>query len=328
MSQANYIKKVAIVGATGTVGKPIVEALLKLGKHELTALTRQDSNAIMPQGLKATKVNYAESTSLAAGLAGQDALIITLPGTTPQATHFALIEAAAAAKVPFILPNLWGIDVSFNDVGRDLYMGPTILDVCAKIEEHGVSAWMGMVTGFWYEFSLGMGPNTYGMDWKNRTFTFFDDGETLINTITWPQTGRAVANLLSLPISPAPASPGAPSLSNYKNKYVYTSSFLMSQKEMFASVLRVSGTSSSDWTLKYQPSAERVDEGKKELGEGKGQAAYQKLLYSRVFYPDGTGNFEGRRGLDNEVLGLPREDMDEFTRIAIERAEQGIGYGH
>ena len=80
----------------------------------------------------------------------------------------------------------------------------------------------------------------------------------LIILQTWAQTGRAVAKLLSLPVTPEKE--GAPSLSDYKNKFIFVSSFCLTQKEMFAEVLRVSGTKESDWTIKYESSAERFQE--------------------------------------------------------------------
>ena len=51
---------------------------------------------------------------------------------------------------------------------------------------------------------------------------------------------------------------------------------------------------------------------------------FAQLMYTRVFYQDGSGEFETSRGLLNEVLGLPREDMDEFTKIAVQRAKEPI----
>jgi hypothetical protein len=45
------------------------------------------------------------------------------------------------------------------------------------------------------------------------------------------------------------------------------------------------------------------------------------LRYSRVFYPDGSGDFESSKGTSNAVLGLPEEDIDEATKIAVERAK-------
>ena len=54
------------------------------------------------------------------------------------------------------------------------------------IEDIGKSSFLAVVTGFWYEYSLGK-PTNYGIDFVNRTATLFDGGETKISTSTWPQ---------------------------------------------------------------------------------------------------------------------------------------------
>jgi hypothetical protein len=54
------------------------------------------------------------------------------------------------------------------------------------ISDLGKSSYISVVTGFWYEWSLGI-SSAYGFDFANRKVTFFDDGETKICTSTWPQ---------------------------------------------------------------------------------------------------------------------------------------------
>ncbi|KAI1381272.1 NAD(P)-binding protein [Hypoxylon crocopeplum] len=326
MSQSNYVKKVAIVGATGTVGTIIVEELLKQGKHEITAVTRKDSAAAnsIPAGVKIAKVDYSDESTLEDALKGQEVLIITMHTRAPPDTQLKLIRAAAAANVPFVLPNEWGCDMADEAMAKDTLLGEFDGPARKLCEELGKSSWIGVVTGFWYEYSLGFGTETYGMDWKNRTWTFFDDGETKMNTTTWPQSGRAVAKLLALPIEPEQE--GGPSLSSYKNKFIYVSSFCLTQKEMFATVLRVTGTKESDWTIKYEESAKRFQEARKRLFGGD-QTAFPQLLYSRLFFKDGCAHFEARRGgLANDILGLPKEDLDEATKIAVDRNEKGLKY--
>lgn len=50
---------------------------------------------------------------------------------------------------------------------------------------------------------------------------------------------------------------------------------------------------------------------------------FVRLLYTRVFYPNGGGDYETSKGLQNEILGLPEEDLDEATREAIRLALNG-----
>ncbi|CAF3802094.1 unnamed protein product [Adineta steineri] len=104
----NHVEKVAIVGGGGQVGKFIVDELLKIGKHKITAITREDSTSKMPPGVEVKKVNYDDPSSLVEALKGQEVLIITMAVTAPKEQQTKLIEAAAAANVPWVLPNEYG----------------------------------------------------------------------------------------------------------------------------------------------------------------------------------------------------------------------------
>ena len=88
--------------AGGNVGRFMVEALLKTGKHTVTAITRQDSQTSLPDGVEA-KVDYSKPETLVEALRGQDALIITISGYAPiQETEEKLVRAAGDAGVPWI----------------------------------------------------------------------------------------------------------------------------------------------------------------------------------------------------------------------------------
>jgi len=108
-------------------------------------------------------------------------------------------------------------------------------------------------------------------------------------------------------------------LENLKNKLVYLSSFTVSQREMFQSALRVTGTTESDWTVNKEPAKERYANGLKEMNEGS-TAGFVKMLYTRVFYPDGSGDVEHSKGTVNALLGLPKEDLDDATKAAEVRS--------
>ena len=242
--------------------------------------------------------------------------------TAPPDQQAKLVEAAAEAKVPWVLPNEFGGDGLNEEVGKDVFLGPVKKKVRDQIESLGVSSWIGIACMFWYEFSLAGGSIRYGFDFKKREVTFFDDGTTRINTSTWPQTGRSVANLLALKVLPEDENDKSPTLVQFKNKYVYVSSFKLSQKEMFESVLRVTGEKASDWKVTHVPVKDYYAEGIKEFQSGN-RAGFAKALYSRYFFPDKPGDMEALVGLDNEKLGLPKEELDEYTKIAVGLAESG-----
>ncbi|KAJ1561200.1 hypothetical protein HK405_004627 [Cladochytrium tenue] len=313
----DYIRSVAIVGAGGNVGRYIAEALLATGKHEVTAITRGDSTATLPEGIKIKKVEYTDHDGLVAALKGQDALVITLGAMAPPTVDEALIRAAAAAGVPWVLPNDWGCTtVGDGAVLREVPELGKVTRSAALITEVGRSSYISVATGFWYEWSLSMEVG-YGFDIVNRAVTFYDNGEAPMSTSSWPQVGRAVAALLSLPVEAL--ADGAPSLSAYRNQQVIVRSFVVTQKDMFASLQRVTGTTAADWKVKYQASDARYAAGRQMVADGQMRAGFGTLLYARMFYPDGCGIFYGKEPI-NGALGLQEEDLDSCSRAAVERA--------
>ena len=92
---------------------------------------------------------------------------------------------------------------------------------------------------------------------------------------------------------------------------------------MLNSIMRVTGTTLKDWKIEHEPSTSRYKAGVEELQEGNILGFY-KLMYTRVFYQDGSGEFEASKGLQNDVLGLPKEDMDEHTKIAVQMVQEQI----
>ncbi|KAK6442728.1 hypothetical protein LTR95_001044 [Oleoguttula sp. CCFEE 5521] len=315
---SNYITKVAIIGAGGRSGGAMTTELLKTGKHTVTAITRQDSTSALPDGVQVAKVDYDDEATLVEALKGQDALVITMGTTAPADTQSKLIRAAGEAGVKWIAPNFWGADTANPGLCKDVFFFGKTDATRHEIKKLGKSSYIAIVTGFWYEWSLAI-ANSYGFDFENKTVTFFDEGETKVNTSTWRQVGRAVAALLSLPIK-AEGGDQEHCLDHFRDQMVYISSFTVNQRDMLASVLRVTGDKESDWTIKKEGAVERYEAAAVEMKKGD-RAAFARWMYTRVFYADDSGHYGKTMGLANELLGLPEEDIDEATKIAMERAE-------
>ncbi|MCJ1248097.1 hypothetical protein MMC30_005312 [Trapelia coarctata] len=315
----NHIQNVAIVGAGGNCGKFMAEALLGTGKHVVSAITRAESTTQLPDGVQVKRVNYDDQSSIVEALRGQDALIITMGVTAPKDQEAKLIEAAAEAGVSWVFPNEWSPDMANESLAKDTLLGDgkkKHRDLVAKL---GKSSWIAVSTGFWYEWSLALSA-AYGFDFANRAVTLFDDGETPISTSTFAQVGRAMAALLSLKIHADGEDDDSPCIDRFKNGYVYVASFTVSQKDMLESVLRVTQTSLDDWKVTKESVQGRYAAGMEQMKRGD-RMGFVKVMYSRVFYPDDSGNVEKTRGLQNDALGLSKEDLDECTKIAIRRAE-------
>ena len=310
------------------MGKYLTAALLSTGKHTVTAVTRAGGSAI-PEGCKTATVDYDKEETLVDALRGQQFLIITMSVMAPRDTQSRIIAAAAKAGVPWVMPNCYGADFTNKSLASENLTGPGVLGGIEDIEKGGVSSWVTMCCSFWYEFSLSLGSNGgwYGFDFKNKKVAFNDDGNTKINTSTWDQCGRAIKSLLSLKELPEDEHDTSPTVSQWRNKPLYISSFLVSQRDMLDSVHRVMGTTDKDWKIESEKSSERYKHGLERFKKGD-HIGFAIALYSRTFYPNGDGNFEAKHGLANGALGLPKEDLDEATKRAVGLAESGFtGYG-
>lgn len=99
----------------------MTEALLKTGKHTVTAVTRDDSQAKLPDGVIVKKIDYNNPATLVEALKGQDALVITLSGHALDA-EAKLVTAAAEAGVSWILPNEWSPDSANEVLVKDVFI--------------------------------------------------------------------------------------------------------------------------------------------------------------------------------------------------------------
>lgn len=98
---------IAITGATGQLGRFVIESLIKLNsQHHIIALVRdlEKSSVFKAQGIEIRHFDYDQPQKLANALKGVDKLLLIsaneIGRRTPQ--HKAVIEAAQLANVPYL----------------------------------------------------------------------------------------------------------------------------------------------------------------------------------------------------------------------------------
>ncbi|OLN97973.1 hypothetical protein CCHL11_02468 [Colletotrichum chlorophyti] len=310
----NAIERVAIVGAGGTIGSHITAALLQTGNHSVKALTRKGSSNKLPEGVLVAPIDYNDQASIVAALKGQQFFIITMAPTAPRDTHSKLVQAAADAGVPYVMPNGYAGDIDHVKLGDDTLLGPVAKANRDEIEKLGMG-WINVCCGFWYDYSLAGGEARFGFDFDKRHLTIYDTGNTKNSTSTLSQVGRAVAKVLSLKELPDDEKDKSLTLSRFVNNSVYLKSFVFSQNDMFESVKRVTGTTDADWTVNHESSKKRYEDGLAQV-KGGNMAGFSKLLYARAFYPEDPSDLSAKA--QNELLGLPDESLDEATKVGID----------
>jgi hypothetical protein len=238
--------------------------------------------------------------------------------TAPRDAHSKLVQAAAKAGVPYIMPNSYAGDIDNVKLGEDTLLGPVAKANRDEIERLDMQ-WISVCCGFWYDYSLAGGEARFGFDFDKRSLTLYDDGNTKNSTSTLSQVGRAVAKVLSLKHLPDDENDKSLTLSSFLNKGVYLKSFVVSQNDIFESVKRVTGTTDADWTITHEATKGRYEKGLAQVKTGN-MAGFSKLLYARAFYPDDPNDLSAKA--QNELLGLPEESLDEATKVGIDMVKE------
>ena len=112
-------RNIAIVGASGSVGSQTVEALLAYGIHTLTAISRSESTATFPAGVKVQRGPYENEEFLVTALRGQDVLILQV-GIMALDSQIPLISAAAKASVPWVIPCEFASDNKHEKLNQEI----------------------------------------------------------------------------------------------------------------------------------------------------------------------------------------------------------------
>lgn len=296
------------------MGSHITAALLATGKHTVKALTRKDSSNKLLEGVLVAPVDYDDEATIVAALKDQQFFIITMAPTAPRNAHSKLVQAAAKAGVPYVMPNSYGGDIENIKLGEETMLGPVSKANRDEIEGLDMQ-WITVCCGFWYDYSLAGGEARFGFDFDRRSLTIYDDGNTKNSVSTLSQVGRGVAKLLSLKELPDDENDKSLTLFGFLGKGVYIKSFVVSQNDIFESVKRVTGTTDVDWTITHETTKKRYEDGLAQV-KNANMAGFSKMLYARAFYPDDPNDISAKA--QNELLSLPDEDLDESTKAGID----------
>lgn len=321
----NQLQNIALIGAGGNVGSQILRHLLAAndsGKanFHITILSRSDSKATFPDHASITvkRGAYNDAAFLSSAFAGQDAAIFAL-GFMAMEHQKTMIAAAVDAGVAWILPTEYAGDGA-NEAMLDkvpLFWPKREAreQISALSAEKNASRtkWIGVVTNPWVPFSLQTGM--FGIDPYEKKATLYEDSGSF-NVSTLEQVGKGVAALLTLPVSAA--TDARRSLQHYANGFVYISSVLTTQREMFDAALKATGTSEGDWNVGRSSCKERLQVAQEAFAKGDFRAGADGTY--AVYMGEGLGgNYEVKAKEDREVLGLQTEGVDAFVKQAVEK---------
>ncbi|KAH9213866.1 putative oxidoreductase CipA-like protein [Leptodontidium sp. 2 PMI_412] len=310
MAPTIQARKIAFIGASGQLGKPTIDALVKLGAHTITAIQRSEATSTFPAGVIVEKGNLEDESFLARVLKGQDAVVLMPPLAQLITLQEPAIRVAAQVGVPYVFPSEFGPDPFAGQLVEENELLVAKKSIRDLVEKLGVSSWVSVAIGPWLDDGLVKG--LFGIDTKARKATIWQGADSKAATATTAHTGEALAAVLSLPET---------DLAKYKNKAVYTPSFHLTQREILQAVQRATGTVDADWDIKTRDVNEVAKEYEEKIREGDGMAPYVKFFVTHFLEGHG-GDFESKVDAAEleklEQLGLRKENLDQVIKTALQ----------
>lgn len=295
-------RNILLIGATGSIGNVVLQALAKEPTFTLTILQRASSTAQMPAHLDTIKIgDDYPTTDLITAFRGKDAVINCMT-TLAVADQYRMIDAAIAAGVRRYMPSEYGLNnlrpeaQALSGVFRDKGRVQEYLRSKAK---EGVIEWTSISCGMWLEWS--MAHDFLGMHVAEKRFVLWDDGEGLFSCTTEENTASAVVRALK------------DTPDDTKNTNIYLSDFAISQKQLLEAIERIQGVK---YTVESVDSYSLIEEKQTAVQSGDESAAFALIETGFV-----TGRFGGHLEKEgvvmNEQLGLPKKTLDEVVSRAL-----------
>ncbi|KAL2062759.1 hypothetical protein VTL71DRAFT_5831 [Oculimacula yallundae] len=295
------IKNVAVLGAGGALGAPLLKVIIDSGKFNVTVITRPASKSTFPSSVKVIKADYESLDSLTSALKDQDA-VVSAVGTDGLLGQSLLVDAAITAGVKRILPSEFGSDLS-NAKAAALpvfgYKVATRKHLEEKVAAGAKITYTYVVNSGFLDWGLDEG---FLLDWKSAEPKLYNGGEYEFSATSLASVGQAVVGVLS-------------HLEETQNRTVYVQDITVSQKKLLEIARKVAPEK------KWSPVKVNLDDQEKwangKLAEGDYSDGVMYTYLNVVMFQDGYGaRFEK---LDNELLGVTGKteaDVEEiFTKL-------------
>lgn len=297
------IRNVGLVGGTGTIGEPILEAL-KNSSFNLSIINRASSKSkysgthviSVPDDLNVPDLTRVFKENKL------DALILAIkPAQVEQNKR--LIEAAFRSGVKRVIPAEFGSVDSADAKTREVY---PIADCKKEARDYLISlqdqdrgdgqgklSWTGLVPAHFFDWGLGNGLLCFEV--AQRKAYIQNGGDIKFSASNLPFIAKAVVKVLERPEETA-------------NQLLYIHSFRVTQNEVLAVLEKVTG---EKFEIVHQNSEERLKELRPKMLEGDFHATEETVGIWGLIASD----WEGR--VANGALGLEEEDVEETVRKVL-----------
>ncbi|KAF2201402.1 NAD(P)-binding protein [Delitschia confertaspora ATCC 74209] len=315
MSDITPLKNIIVAGATGSVGAPILKALLEEPSLNVSILSRASSKAQFPVSIPLKKVSDEFTVEeLTEAFRGQDAVVVALSTTPITQDNLAirLIEGAIAAGVKRFIPSEFGTN-NLDPRARKVVpiydtKGAAHEFLEKRCKESGMT-WTSFACGSWLDWALNpaQSGNFLGIDVKNKRATIWDSGNSRFAITTSHNTGLAVVRSLLHPNLTA-------------NKQIFLADFHTTSASIVAELECQTG---SKFIIEHRDSTADLTDARQKFDAGDYAAAFTLLAVSFTADVDVGYDFEAEQEIWNKKLGLPEVSLEQVIKDAVELANRG-----
>ncbi|KAL6808512.1 hypothetical protein J3E69DRAFT_185751 [Trichoderma sp. SZMC 28015] len=308
------LKKVCLIGANGTLGSVILQALVDANSFDVSVLQRSNSSSSTTFGPSVTRLVAGPDLAvdeLTQVLKGQDAVIAAFPlGQGDQ--HLRLVEAAFNAGVKRFIPADFGsCDAGDAEPQKylPLYRKKTAVrekcEALAAQDESTTFSWTTLVCGHFFDHGLRDGLLHFNFD--TRTAQILDGGAIRASTSTLRRIAEATVRILERPVET-------------RNRALYVQSFNPTQLEIVAALEKAMG---EKWHIQHVDSKSYLADAQKRLSSDDEKAVL--IAIEDIVFVLGAldADWTKRDGFAMELLGLKDESLEDVVNevVAAYRAE-------
>jgi len=289
-------KTIAVAGASGNIGAPLVSALKAAG-FTISAITREGSKSTFPSYVKVLPVDYSSVSSITKALAGQDA-VVSCVGSFALASQAKLVEGAAAAGVKRFLPAEYGAD-TLNVKTREFPILKDKVDVQELLKRKSAETGMSytlLFTGLFLDWGL---EGDMIVDIRGGKARLYDGGDRVVSFTTTTTIGKAITQILLKP-------------AETKNRGVYVQDIATTQNAIVKIARKVDP--GKEWQLSHADTAELERQAEEAFKAGNPDMMAMVGSVFRMYF-GGKEYGSPFSKLDNELLGI--EGMGEAQVEAL-----------
>ncbi|UNI18601.1 hypothetical protein JDV02_004858 [Purpureocillium takamizusanense] len=297
------IRNVAIAGASGDLGAPILKEIIESNLFNVTVLTRSSSNAEFPPSVRVLRVDYSSIPDLTTALAGQDAVVSALT-TAAMDLQLGLIEASIAAGVKRFIPSEFGSDCG-NPNASQLPVYRSKIAIHEALREHA--------RAHPDSFTYTLVRNGVFLDWamrRNLIFdfasekpAFYDGGDRPFSATTLASVGRAVVGVLR-------------HVDETRNRVIFVHDMVVTQRKILAVARAIAPHRRWDPVTVKTTDSEAASRKKYDNGEFDMMSSMGFLM--RAVFGEGYGG--EFKHVDNELLGVAGKtdaELEGLVRDAL-----------